>query len=211
MTNDRSGLAPGPIHYRPLVAADLAAVPLNCQGSRDDVRARVADLGAAAMLAFDGDRHVGQLQFRRYDPALRSTDGIWDPRYWGDFGDDAPALPHDTLAIFCYHVGQLDATDVRDPRYQQRGIGLALLDALIAWARERGYAALVAKHTPPYPAVMGFMGGQSARRYEARGFRVAWSRVDAQLREAVQQRGLLRPDDDPDVAATVGCCVLQLG
>jgi GNAT superfamily N-acetyltransferase len=174
------------------------------------VRARVADLGAAAMLAFDGDTHVGQLQFRRYDPALRSADGIWDPRYWGDFGDEAPRLPRDTLALFCYHVGQLDATDARDPRYQRRGIGLALLDAVIAWARDRGYAALVAKHTPPFPAVMGFMGGQSARRYEERGFRVAWRHVDPQLRDAVLARGLLGTDEDPDLGATVGCCVLEL-
>jgi GNAT superfamily N-acetyltransferase len=210
MASDHRGADQRPIHYRPLVAADLEAVPLNCQGTLEEVRARVADLGAAAILAFDGDRHVGQLQFRRYDPALRSGDGIWDPCYWGDFGDDAPALPRDTLAIFCYHVGQLDATEKRDPGYQHRGIGLAMLDALIAWARERGYAALVAKHTPPYPSVMAFMGGQSAHRYEERGFRCFARRVDPQLREAVLQRGLIRDTDDPDLAATVGCCVLHL-
>ncbi|MGE3772944.1 MAG: GNAT family N-acetyltransferase [Gammaproteobacteria bacterium] len=202
--------APATLCFRPLEARDLDAVPLRCQGTREEVQATIADLGASAILAFEGDRHVAQLQFRRYDPRLRSPDGLWDPRYWGDFGVHAPALPRDTLAVFCYHVGQLDDSDARDVSYQGRGIGLALLDALIAWARERRYAALVAKCVPPYPAVMAFMGGQPARVYEPRGFSCLASWLDPQLREVVRQRGLLGPDDDAERAATVGCCVLRL-
>ena len=199
-----------PLRYRPLVADDLAHVPLRCQGTRDEVTATVADLGASAILAFEGDRHVAQLQFRRYDPTLRSLDGLWDPRYWGDFGQHAPALPPDTLAIFCYHVGQLDDSDVRDVNYQGRGIGLDLLDALIAWARDRRFAAIVAKHVPPFPAIMGFMGGQPAFRYEQRRFRRVASWVDTQLQDVIRERRLIRDGEDPVLAATVGCCVLTL-
>lgn len=210
MHSDNTRGSASALHFRPLVADDLGRVPLNCQGTDEEVAARIEDLGASAVLAFDGEQHVAQLQFRRYDPALRSQNGIWDPRYWGDFGDDAPALPRDTLAIFCFHVGQLDATEARDARYQQRGIATALLDRLLAFARERGFATIIAKHTPPVPAVMGFMGGLSAERYAQRGFRRLHSWVDQELRAAVLERGLIRDTDDADVAATVGCCVLDL-
>lgn len=210
MTPSRGNKVDGSIRYRALVADDLDHVPLNCQGAPEAVRARLADLGATAILAFDAEQHIGQLQFRRYDPLLRTPNGLWDPLYWGDFGEHAPVMPRDTLAIFCFHVGQLDATDARDGRYQNRGIGLGLLDALIAWARKNNYAALIAKHTPALPAVMGFMGGMSAPRYEQLGFRCLSSWVDAQLRDVVQQRGLIGPNDDIDQAATVGCCVLEL-
>lgn len=208
MNNTRTGASA--LHFRPLVAHDIDRVPLSCQGTREEVAARIEDLGASALLAFDGEQHVAQLQFRRYDPALRSQNGIWDPRYWGDFGDDAPALPRDTLAIFCFHVGQLDASEARDARYQQRGIATALLDALVSYARERGFAAIIAKHTPPLPAVMGFMGGLSTARYAQRGFRRLDSWVDEELRAAVLERGLVRDDEDANQAATVGCCVLDL-
>lgn len=160
------------LRYRPLVADDLAHAPLRCQGTHDEVMATVADLGASAILCFDNDRHVAQLQFRRYDPGLRSPDGLWDPRYWGDFGLHAPSLPRDTLAVFCYHVGQLDDSDARDVSYQGRGIGLSMLDKLIAWAREHRFAAIVAKHVPPFPAIMAFMGAQPARSYEQRAAHV---------------------------------------
>jgi len=210
MTKDSTNSSQNSIHYRPLEVGDLERVPLNCQGSLDEVRARVKDLGTSAILAFDGEQHVGQLQIRRYDRALRSPEGIWDPRYWGDFGDSAPVMPANTVAIFCYHVGQLDASEARDSRYQNRGIGVAMLDVLIEWARNERYAALIAKHTPPYPAVMGFMGGMSASRYEDRGFQVLSSWIDPQLRETVRERELVSETDDIDLAATVGSCVLHL-
>ena len=116
------------ISFRPMTAADVSVIPISHQGDAATVRQRIADLGASAMLAFDGDQHVGQLQFRRYEPGMHSPKGLWDPLYWADFADYAPNLPARTLAIFCYHVGQRDDTDNRDPQYQGRGLGLRLLD-----------------------------------------------------------------------------------
>ena len=52
------------ISFRPLISTDVSVVPLSHQGDPDEVRQRIADLGASAMLAFDGAQHVGQLQFR---------------------------------------------------------------------------------------------------------------------------------------------------
>ena len=193
--------------FRPMTLADLDRVPLRCQGAREEIAARIAALGAAAILAFDGDRHVAQLQFRPYAPLVRSPTGIWDPLYWGDFGAGAPALPANSLAVFCYHVGQLEDSDERVAAYQGHGIATALLDHLLAWARDHGVPALIAKCTPSPYAVMSFMGGLSATRYLERGFTLESSWVEPQVLEVVRERGLVGPDEDAVAAATVGCCV----
>ncbi len=198
------------ITYRPMVVADIDMVPLGCQGPRDAIAERIDDLGAAAILAFDGDQHVAQLQFRRYDPHLRSPDGLWDPLYWGDFGDYAPSLPGDTLSVFCYHVGQLEDSEARDAKYQGHGIGLALLDHFLNWASDAGFVSVTAKCTPSPRSVMSFMGGQPAEAYSERGFELTASWVDTQLGEVIRQKGLVPEGVDLDEAARVGCCVKSL-
>lgn len=60
-----------------MVAGDPGTAPTDCQRSLKEGAERIADLGAAAILAFDGNRHVGQLQFRRRRPQLRSAAGIF--------------------------------------------------------------------------------------------------------------------------------------
>jgi GNAT superfamily N-acetyltransferase len=198
------------IHYRPMVTEDMTGVPLQCQGTTAVLGERIADVGAAAILAFDEEQHIAQLQFRRYDAELRSPDGLWDPLYWGDFGAHAPQLPHATLAVFCFHVGQLEDSEARDPRYQGRGIGLAMLDFLIRWAQARKFTAIVAKFTPARRAVMSFMGGQPEAAYAARGFVTHASWVDKQLRSVIGEKQLLGDEVVVDSAATVGCCVKRL-
>ena len=200
----------GPIEIRPMTADDLGRVPIGHQGDLDEVRHRIAELGSSAILAFDGTQHVGQLQFRRYEPGLRSPRGINHPLYWGDFGDRAPALPVRTLAVFCYHVGQLDDTDARDARYQGRGLGARLLDELVAWARRENFAAVVAKAVSPERGVMTFMGAQSVAIYRSRGFAVEASWVDPELRALVEKRQLAPAGHDLDEAARVACCVRRL-
>jgi GNAT superfamily N-acetyltransferase len=197
----------GEIHYRLMTAQDIGRVPMDCFGGNAAVSARIDDLGAAAILAFDGRQHVGQLQFRRHRPELRSKEGIRSPDYWGDFGGRGPTLPHATLGIFCFHVGQLlDGTD-REARYQGRGIGAALCDYFLKWAEASGFAAVVAKHTPSPRPVMGYMGGQPADFYTNRGFELVSSWVDSELYDAVRERGLVRADADRESVARVGMCV----
>ena len=197
----------GDIRYRMMTLEDVDAVPIGCQGSRDEIEARIQDLGSCAVLAFDGDQHVAQLQFRRYRADLRSPDGLWDPLYWGDFGEQAPRLPDNALSVFCYHVGQLENTEQRDSRYQGRGIGLELLDRLLVWAPDRGFEAIIAKATPPPRAVMSFMGGQPADAYKERGFEVVRKWVDTQLREVIREKALVAADADHEEAARISCCV----
>ena len=194
-----------------MAAADIGTVPIGHQGEPQEVRQRIADIGSSAILAFDGPQHVGQLQFRRYVPGTRSPQGLWHPLYWADFGARDLDLPEQTLAVFCYHVGQLDDTDDRDPRYQGRGIGLRLLDVLLDWATQARFAALVAKAVPAPRPIMAFMGGQTAKAYQERGFQPADSWVDAELKTLVVDKRLVPSDVSPDEAARVSCMVRRLG
>jgi GNAT superfamily N-acetyltransferase len=200
----------GDITLRAMREGDIGAVPIGCQGDVEAVRARIRDIGSCAILAFDGARHVGQLQFRRYAADTRSPTGMREPLYWGDFGAHAPVLPAQSLAVFCYHVGQLDDTEGRDPRYHGRGIGLALLDHFLAWASEHRFAAVTAKATPPERAVMGFMGGQPADAYAERGFEVTASWIDTRVLGVVREKALVPPGMPDDRAALVSCCVKRL-
>ena len=65
--------------FRVMTTADVDSVPVDHQGSAEEVLARIDDLGSAAALVIDGPQHAGQLQFRRYDPKLRSPNGLRHP------------------------------------------------------------------------------------------------------------------------------------
>ena len=146
------------ITFRPMTSEDVGTIPIGHQGDEQEVRARIQTLGSSAILAFDAAQHVGQLQFRRYAADTRSPKGLWDPLYWGEFGNAAPALPDRSLSIYCYHVGQLDDTDDRDARYQGRGIGLRLLDYFLDWAKQAGFAGGDGQGHPDPTGGHGFYG-----------------------------------------------------
>jgi len=189
---------------------DIGHVPVSCQGSEIDLLRRFDDLDSCAILGFDGDQHVAQLQFRRFDSKIVSPNGLWDSLYWGEFGESVPILPHNSLSVFCYHVGQLEDSDARDPRYQGRGIGLSLLDYLIQWARENEFAAIAAKFTPADRKIMSFMGGQPLESYLEREFKLCSQWFDRQLADVIQEKDLISKETSLPDAATVGCCVRYL-
>lgn len=185
-----------------MTMSDIGNVPIDCQGTEAAVRTRIGELGASAILAFDGEQHVGQLQFRRYDQALRSPAGIMDPSYWGDFGQaNAPSLPPETLNLFCYHVGQLANGNARDPRYQGCGIGVALLKEFLRWADATGVETTVAKALPPFRPLGVFMGGHPASVYEDQGFEIATRWCDRDLRDRLPN--VLAGDHGDGVAAAL--------
>ena len=198
------------ILFRPMTAADVGSVPIGHQGEADEVRERIDDIGSSALLAFDAEQHVGQLQFRLYDPGTRSPNSLWDPLYWADFGERKLGLPERTLAVFCYHVGQLDDTEERDSQYQGRGIGLRLLDHFLDWATQEGFNAVVAKAVPDPRPIMAFMGGLPASTYQERGFEAVASWVDADLKIVATEKGIIPNDVSPDDAARVTCVVRRL-
>jgi len=177
-----------PISYRALTTRDLAFVPLQCQGEPEEIRARIAACGSSALLAFDGERCVAQLQFRPFAPGTRSPRGLHDPLYWMDFPPETPALPARALALFCYHVGQLEGDpDSRDRRYLGRGIGQALLRHTLLWARDQGFAGVVAKGLAPSWPVLQYMGAMPWPVYEAHGFRAVHTYHDADLRQVFDE------------------------
>ncbi|MBW2623370.1 MAG: GNAT family N-acetyltransferase [Deltaproteobacteria bacterium] len=171
------------------------------------------------MLAYEGTTHVGQLQFRPYVHRTNSPNGLHHPLYWMDFEDYAPQFPERTLAIFCYHVGQLDNTAARDSRYFGRGLGTELLGEVLTWAASAGFEAVVAKGCPNFWPIIRFMGGMPTEVYEARGFTVAATYEDRNLRNTVENmlkeptgedlRKLLK-GRNPDDAARVSICVKTL-
>ena len=138
------------------------------------------------MLVYEGSTHAGQLQFRPYIPGTVSPDGLRHPLYWMDFEDQAPQMPERTLALFCYHVGQLDNTAERDPRYFGRGIGVRLLEETVNWAASAGFEAVVAKGCPNIWPVIRFMGGLPSEVYQRQGFIMAARYHDRDLRQEVE-------------------------
>lgn len=205
-----AGMDLSSIRFRPMTVDDLGMVPLDCHGQPAELLGRLGSLGAAAILAFDGGQHVGQLQFRRHQPNQRSAAGMFSPDYWGDFEGRAPDLPVQTLCVYCYHVGQLTDGMARDARYQGRGLGLALLDQLIAWARAQRYEAIIAKAAPADKRVLQFMGGQTELAYASRGFKRLDRWTDQGVYEGLVEHGVIGRDSDPDVVAGMSLCVLEL-
>jgi GNAT superfamily N-acetyltransferase len=198
------------ISFRPMTVDDLGTVPLDCHGRPTELLGRLGALGAAAILAFDGAQHVAQLQFRRHQPNQRSAAGMFSPDYWGDFEGRAPNLPVQTLCVYCYHVGQLTDGMARDARYQGHGLGLALLDELIAWARSQRFEAIVAKAVPADKRVSRYMGGQSEQAYLSRGFKRLDRWIDHDVHDALVERGVIGRDSDPEATAGMSLCVLDL-
>jgi hypothetical protein len=152
------------------------------------------------MMVFDGPVHVGQLQFRSYMPDTVSPNGIMDPLYWMDFRGHAPRLSEKTIALFCFHVGQIDNTPARDSHYFGRGIGISLLRNTMAWAKDAGFEALIAKGCPGYRPVIEFMGGLPAEVYEKEGFEIAASYIDSDLRQAFEEMPQGSSSDNPGTA-----------
>jgi len=210
--------------YRLLNEDDIGQVPLQHQGSPEEVLERVKTCGSSAMLAFEGRSHVGQLQFRPYVPDTTSPNGLHDPLYWMDFQGHAPQLPNKTLALFCYHVGQLHDTDERDNRYFGKGIGTQLLDHTISWTIESGFNAIVSKGLTSHPPLIQFMGGMPEAVYLSRGFKRAASYHDAELRSCLDDmikgkygsnweksfRTLVDDGVDLDKASKISVCVLTI-
>jgi hypothetical protein len=156
------------------------------------------------MCVFDGQQHIGQLQFRPYVPHTVSPQGLHDPLYWMDFQGQAPDLPARTLSLFCYHVGQTDNTQDRDPRYFGKGIGLRLLKETLTWAKFAGFEAVVAKGCPGYRSIIEYMGGMPIAVYREQGFKVEATYIDRELRSVAES---LDKEWDLNMASEVGVCV----
>lgn len=87
------------------------------------------------MLAFVGQQYVGQLYLQEYDPEFSEPGGWIGHRPWANFRVAEPlGLGGRLLTLGCYHVGWMPDNS-RDRSLQGRGIGTALLEAVISWYR----------------------------------------------------------------------------
>ena len=87
------------------------------------------------MLAFDGERYLGQLYLQEYDSTFREPGRWHGERPWADFHVADPlGLQGRFLTLGCYHVGWMPGNR-RDSSLYSRGIGTALLRAVIRWYR----------------------------------------------------------------------------
>jgi GNAT superfamily N-acetyltransferase len=123
------------IQYRPMRVSDYGVVESEHWTSADQVADYIAHQGVASMLAFAGQRCVGQLYLQEYDPEFCEPGGRVGHRPWADFQIAEPLyLNGRFLTLGCYHVGWLPDNS-RDRSLWGQGIGTALLEAVIEWYR----------------------------------------------------------------------------
>jgi GNAT superfamily N-acetyltransferase len=121
-----------------MAAADFGAVESAHWDSAEQVQAYVWRQGISSMLAYDGARCVGQLYLKEYEPEFRERGGWTGHPPFADFGVAGPlGLAGRYLTLGCYHVGWMP-DGRRDDSLWGRGIGTALLDAVIEWWRADG-------------------------------------------------------------------------
>ena len=112
---------------------DYGVVESSHWQSAADVQEYIDQQGIASMLAFDGDRCLGQLYLKEYDKHFRDPGGWFGERPWADLRLAEPlSLEGRFLTLGCYHVGWMPDNS-RDTSLYGQGIGTALLKAVIAW------------------------------------------------------------------------------
>ena len=123
------------IQCRPMIVSDYGVVESQHWASADQVAEYVERQGIASMLAFAGQQYVGQLYLQEYDPEFSESGGWTGHRPWANFRVAEPlGLRGRFLTLGCYHVGWMPDNS-RDRSLQGRGIGTALLEAVIQWYR----------------------------------------------------------------------------
>jgi GNAT superfamily N-acetyltransferase len=168
---------------RPIEAADLDRISGICWENRESQTRLLEVQGILGMAAWEGDRCVALLH------GYRVRLPQWDDSNFPGYGRSRPVswpLGWPLLAArekgqtidgpvwghACFHVGFV-GSEARsaDPAFFGRGIGKALCQASVKWARDHGYAAVLAqggsKTVPEYNVWMGCLPWTT---YAAMGF-----------------------------------------
>jgi len=153
------------ITVRPVDPAELDRIVLRCWPDREIIDRLFVQQGTIGMAAWEGDKCVAQLHCYR----VILPDGEDDD--WPEWSrwDISPHEAHLGLVgpVWCHaccHVGRTLETyhrekagpsahlgtirDGTDPTYFGRGIGTALSEASVRWAREHNYVAVLARGAP---------------------------------------------------------------
>ncbi|MHB9031668.1 MAG: GNAT family N-acetyltransferase [Anaerolineae bacterium] len=145
---------------RQITAPDLDRISPACWDSRAVQLRILAQQEILGLAAWQGDNCIGSLHCYRvtlpdYDDTLFPGYGCDEPRGW-PLGWPLQAAKSLGLTfsgpvwgLSCFHVGFAGPAAQRaDPAYFRRGIGRALLEAAITWARTHSYSAILAHGGP---------------------------------------------------------------
>lgn len=136
--------------------------------------------GACAIVARDGERIVGSVRF--YPKAICDMPGAGglclqqDPPAGPteDFAEaDFPPLSQiedRTLVVHCLMTG---SSLRKDNPYQRKGIGTRMAEALIEWARARGWRRIEADSFEDLPIIYEITGSAGHMFWEKLGFHLA--------------------------------------
>ena len=187
----------GSIEVSPIRREDLGKVLIRClpDGYRVEMLFKTQEI--VGFSAWDGDKCIAQLHCYRLILPHGSTD-LWPtwsrPSYIdgvlnGYLGITGPVWCH-----ACFHVGRsiesFANSDNPDSRYFGRGIGTALAQASVRWAKEHDYEAVIAPGTPDGLFSFSVMaGGLPWTTYQKLGFTDETFGINDDLPEWAQGNG----------------------
>ena len=188
------------IQCRPMRVDDFGVIDCDHWASPQHVRVCIENQGIASMLAFEGERNVGQLYLQEYYPTFTNPEGWtggWRP--WADFLIAEPfGLEGRYLTLGCYHVGRMSDGSVDETLFG-RGTGTALLESTVQWLHQQQEIdglmswAFVAGSKP-----LQAWGGQMPHTvYRRFGFREVKQIRDARLDEDLAHVDTSEAEADP--------------
>ena len=173
-----------PLEYevRPITGEALDRVNAKCWENRGAQLKILEQQEILGFGAWDGDDCIAQLHCYRvslpgFDASLfpgyaRNRLESW-PLGWPLLAAQAKGVSYDgpVWGLACFHVGLLPRALDADPDYFRRGIGTALMNASVRWAREHNYAAVLAHGGSIALSEYNiWMGSMPWKVYEAAGF-----------------------------------------
>ena len=167
------------IDIRPICRSELGRVLLRCWPDGGKLETLFKKQETIGFGAWEGDKCIGQLHCYRIE-VRQGSDELWPvwskPPYIQDILNGDVDIPGPLWCFACFHVGRsiesFSQSDEPDERYFHRGIGTALARCSVDWARDHGYAAVVASGTPD--ALFEFSiwaGGLPWTTYRTLGFK----------------------------------------
>jgi GNAT superfamily N-acetyltransferase len=203
------------IKFRPIAQRDLDSIVLRCWPDRRAIDRLFASQETIGMAAWEEGACVGLLHCYRVSSASAANPDWpewtrWLPDRWPlkALRQVRPDLDGPLWCHACHHVGRTQraaaTSDDPDPRYFRRGIGSGLLRASVQWAKDHGYAAVLASATPAgMYEVAGWQGQMPWPTLDKLGFEPA----------AVEEEGKILPpwakDSPPEVQAEFRQAVAQ--
>jgi GNAT superfamily N-acetyltransferase len=178
---------------RPIYANDMDSVASMCWENRETQQRILAKQEILGIGAWD-KKNTCVAQLHCYKVTLPDWDDSDFPGYGRERLQDWPLgwpllaarekglhFPGPVWGHACFHVGFLPNTWQANPDYFMKGIGTALLDASVTWAREHSYPAVIAHGGPKIiTAYNNMMGCMPWTSYAKKGFATMAIEEDAQ-------------------------------